>query len=197
MRKGQCDLQAAAGGGHEAGEFLQIERVGQGAYAEEDVAPVLPEVALAHGPIEDRHHAGDARSAGHAQDVLAFLGMEGGAAERAEHGELRTRGIAAEQPVGELAAGQLLDDQSQPVGAALPVDHGVRSAPGNSRRLQHHELAGLEGYGRREGQVEIHYVVHQPAHVLDAGGAVRGQRLGRGVGGDLGGDAQGAVALGA
>src|SRR5207247_7817317 len=119
---------------------------------------------------------------GNAEHVLVLLGMKRRAPERPKDVRLAAGHIAMEQPVAETAAGLLLDDEGETIVAAK-IDYGIGAPALDAGGLEHNELARLERHWARERDLELHHVVRELAHHLDAPSAVAGQdwtiRLGR------------------
>ncbi len=177
-----------------AASSAMIEGIGQRAHAEEDVGGALAEGAGARpraagspscrqGPSRRRRTARSCPRAG--SKVARPSGPN----------TLTSRPVTSlpNSQSENLPPGLLLDHQPEAAGVGRKVDHRVGAAADHVGRLQHHELAGIEGHGPGQHEIEIQHVVHEPAHVLDAAGAMGRQGLGLGVGRDLGRHAQRAV----
>ena len=108
--QGDRDFEVAVRRCHIARQRLQIERVLQCAHAKENRGLVVAEVIRLNSAIENRHHAGNSRSAGDADEVPAFLRTKHGTAERTEYGYFRITRSLVEQPIAKPASGFALSD---------------------------------------------------------------------------------------
>ena len=141
------------------------------------------EIAFADSARENRHHPGDAGTAGDAQHVLRERGLECCAAERTEHRQRFALAIAAEQPFRESAIRLALDDEIETKRAAREVAHRVSAIPGEPFRREQHELPGIEVARFLQIDAERHHVVgeHPRRAQHDAAGGRRASARLRGV----------------
>src|SRR5262249_23296300 len=122
---------------------------------------VIAEIIGAHRALQDRHHAGDSRAAGNADEIAVFLRTEHCTPERPENLDFGFTVKVVEQPVTEAAGRLAFDDECRRLDLIGKIEHRIGPPAGNVGSFEHDELAGLKTHWTRQVQVEVYDVPGQ------------------------------------